>query len=286
MNGIKGMTDMIVRIFGLLGMIGIGAALGILLSRRSGRKGRGRTASLPAKSPAGQADTRMAQGQHLRDELLRTEKRLWEIKMLSPYEKIFERSAMSFQILLGLANVSLDTLTGERRDYYMWDMILHPLVNAVKDGGGTISGGSLVMPDSGKTFAQEEMRQRISRMNAQELEGYLQENNKRIGAGEIAGQKMRAVSGLGSVIERLQELERKKAVTDEDIRAIAQKVQALLEDNGIYPMMAKDSRLGVQLKKQFIPPKKHALRYPGLFIRWGNEWEVLGANVGMDDWKE
>lgn len=274
------------KIFGILGVIGIGAAIGIFYARRRGRnKNQIRAASLPDQPSVRRADTHQAKEQHLRDGLLQTEKRLWEIKMLSPYEKIFERSAMSLQLLMGLANVSLDTLTQERRDYYMWDMILHPLVNAVRYGGGRIAGDELVIPDTGAAFAGEEIRQRISKMDIQELERYLQENNKRIRSGEIAERKTRVVRGLGSIIEKLQKLEQKNNVTDEEVRGMAEKVRVLLEDNGIYPMMAQDDRLKPQLRKQFIPLKKHALRYPGLFIRWGNEWEVLGANIGMDDWE-
>lgn len=284
MNAIVDLFEKIPGFLRIVGIIGIGAFLGICFAKGSGRKNRrNETASLPENASVRQTETCKAREQELRNDLLKTEKRLWEIKTFSPCEKIFERSAMSLQILLGLANVSLDTLTEERRDYYLWDMILHPLVNAVRDGGGRTAGGELMVPDAGKRFAEEETRQRISKINARELEGCLQENEARIRSGEIAGQKMRVVKGLGSVIEKLQELEQKKTVTDEEIRSLAKKVRTLLEENEIYPMTAQDDRLGPQLRKQFIPPKKNALRYPGLFIRRGSEWEVLGANIGMDD---
>lgn len=51
-------------------------------------------------------------------------------------------------------------------------------------------------------------------------------------------------------------------------------------------MSARDERLKPELKKRFVPLNQYSIKYPGFFIKWGDDWEVLGSYIGMDDWEE
>lgn len=269
-----------------LWIIAFAAAVGVVVitidskRKRNGRKEE--QEKLPARQPKAVYDTKTKM-YHLREKLLQTERELWEIQALTPYGRFFERTVMPIQTLLGLANVSPDTLSKDNMDYYMWDVIAEQLILAIRNARGTIANGILTLPEPEEAFAQEEIRNRINRMEEQELERDIQENEARIRSARITVQKAQVIRGLGSIVEELQRINRDEPVKEADVRRLAGKAQLLLEKNEIYPMSARDDRLKPELKKRFVQPGQYSIKYPGLFIKWGDEWEVLGSYVGMDD---
>lgn len=220
----------------------------------------------------------------LREKLLLQERKLWEIKSAASYEKFFDRSVMSIQILLGLANVSVDEMDGEKKDYYIWDNVLEPLKDAMKACGAKIGEGGLVLSEQKADFKEKEIRENIGRLSRQELERYIQENEQQICAGKIVFCKAGVVSELGYVIKELEEFRSSGTkIRETDLKKLAQKVRSVLERNGLYPMFAKDERLSPELRRRFSPVNEYSVRYPGLFVKTDDKWEVLGANIGMDD---
>lgn len=221
----------------------------------------------------------------LKEKLLQTEERLWEIESKEEYEKFFHKTAMPLQVLLGLAEVSLDTLTEERIVYYMWEVIANPLMKAVEQGNGKILNGKLVLSCSKNKFNMERVKRDIENLEKEDLENNIQKNERRLEAGMVVFQKVGVVQGLGGVLEELNGLERNGLVDEKVVRGLAQNVQRLLEENRIYPMFASDRRLVSypELRKRYIPLNENSIRYPGLFIERDGELEVFGGNIGMDD---
>lgn len=215
-------------------------------------------------------------------ELLRTEKKLWELKSARTYEKVFERAAMPIQTLLGLANYPTDTFSKEKMDYYLWDVITNPLADAVKKSNGKIENGILELPVQGN-FREEEVKQKIEKLSAQELDRYVRENNHKISGGEIAFKKREVVRELGSILNELESFRQAEKLQEDDIGRLAEKVQGILVKNEIYPMFSNDNRLRPELKKRFSQANKYTMPYPGLFIKSNGVWDVLGAYIGMDD---
>ncbi len=223
------------------------------------------------------------QVQKLRDCLLGTEKKLWEIREAEPYEVFFDRCMLPLQNLLGLAAPAAGKLPEETRTYYLRDVIAGRLGSVLKNSGGSVRGQVLLLPGQKESFPEEKTREQIRNLSVMELEKYIRENELRIAAGEIALRKKRIVTQLGGVLEQLSGPD---AGADKERAAdAAGRVRAVLEQNGIYPMFAGDDRLAGYpgLRRRFMPPDSYGLRYPGLFIEQNGVPEVLGAGIGMDD---
>lgn len=220
-----------------------------------------------------------------KQKLFQTEQRLWELKEKEKYEHFFQKVVMPLQVLLGLSEVSLDTLTEDRISYYISEVITDPIVHAVEQEKGSITDGKLLLSVSEETFDKEKIRKKIEPFGKIELENYIQKNEQRLKTGEVVFQKAGVIEGLGGVIEELKELEQSDTIEKEVVDGLAKRVRQLLEENRIYPMFATDKRLVSypELKKRYIPLNKNSIRYPGLFIEQDGELEVFGSNIGMDD---
>lgn len=223
--------------------------------------------------------------EELRGKLLETERELWEIKSKGGYEKFFHKVVMPLQVLLGLSEVSLDTLDEERVIYYMWEVIGNPLIKAVEQVKGTVVNGKLMISLSKDKFHSEKVRKEIEGFGKNKLESYIQENERQLELGMVVFQKVGVVQGLGSILEELNGLEQNSLIEEKIVHGLAQKLQRLFEENQIYPMFAADSRLDScpELRKRFIPLNNNSIRYPGLFIERNGALEVFGSNIGMDD---
>lgn len=218
-----------------------------------------------------------------KDRLLQTEKKLWDMEQAKPYDKLFEREVMPMQMLMGLARYSADEMEKERLDYYVWDMIADPMTEEIRRANGKIEQGRIVLPEQNAPFDENSVLENMEKMTFLELERYIRENELRLQAGEIAFREADTVRQLGDVVNAVEDLKKNHRIDWEEICRLAQKVQFILEKNQIYPMFAEDSRLTPDLKKRFSKPKKYSIRYPGLFIKREDRWEVLGAHIGMDD---
>ncbi len=222
--------------------------------------------------------------QELREKLLQTERKLWEAEeAAAPYEKLFEGMALPLQKLLGLAHCPWQSMSKEKADYYIWDVVTNPLLDAVKRAKGKIEQGNLCLPKPEKPFEEEKVRQDIQQLSERQVQQYIRENELQISSREIAFQKTGAVRELGIVVKTLEDFARDRQATEDDLKKQAQNVQSILERHGIYPMFAKDGRLNPKLRKRFSPANEYSIKYPGLFIKREGGWEVLGANIGMDD---
>lgn len=222
------------NIFKLVGKVVLGGFIGgafiyalfryALMKIRGGRK-KGQEA-LPVR-PSETVDDSEKKLNRLREKLLQTEKELWKIQILKPYEKLFEKIVVPVQTLLGLANVPLDSLAKDMVDYYMWNVITDSLTAVVKNADETLTD-----PEPDETFAEDEIKDRINNMDTQKIKKNIQENEARIHSAKIAVQKAHVIKGLGSIVEELQELDRSEPVMETDVCQIANKAQSLLEKMG------------------------------------------------------
>lgn len=223
--------------------------------------------------------------EELKQKLLNTERELWELKEKERYEPIFQKVVMSLQVLLGLAETSFETWTEDRMNYYLWEVIADPILDAADQADGTVAGGKFLLSKPNENFDQEKVKKQIESLKPTELENYIQENEQRLKTAEAVLQKAGVVQGLGSIIEELKGFENSGRAEKERIDGLAKKVLKILEENRIYPISAADRRLTAypELKKRYIPLNKNSISYPGLFIKRDGMLEVFGANVGMDN---
>ena len=223
--------------------------------------------------------------EELKQKLLNTERELWELKEKERYEPIFQKVVMSLQVLLGLAETSFETWTEDRMNYYLWEVIADPILDAADQADGMVAGGKFLLSKPNENFDQEKVKKQIESLKPTELENYIQENEQRLKTAEAVLQKAGVVQGLGSIIEELKGFEHSGRAEKERIDGLAKKVLKILEENRIYPISAADRRLTAypELKKRYIPLNKNSISYPGLFIKRDGMLEVFGANVGMDN---
>lgn len=232
---------------------------------------------------------------------------LWEIKKCELYGSLFQRIADSLQILIGFAE-SMDMLNDEKKDYYMWNRVAEPLLRAIEDFHGEYCEGKLILPlKQNGTDYEEELKETFQKAEMKEdavLEQWIKEDERKKAQGKILLQERNVIWELtDEVIIPMKQMMERKAEGEFDwwrnrneqypVRwAVA--VRIILQNNGIYPMFASDKRLKdcPELRKRFVPLKENAIRYPGLFIKYGEghendgEWEVLGAHIGMDGREE
>lgn len=223
--------------------------------------------------------------QRLKKKFLETEQKLWELKSKEGYEALFHKVVMPLQVLLGFAEVPFHTLTEDRMDYYLREVIADPLIRAVEQANAKIVNGKLFLSVSKKEFDSERIKKESVYLQKSELESYIQENERKLELGNVVSQKVKVVQGLGSIVEELKELEKSTLEDQRKIYELAQRVQLLFEKNSIYPMFASDQRLSSypELKRRYIPVNENSIRYPGLFIEQNGVLDVFGANIGMDD---
>lgn len=207
---------------------------------------------------------------------------LHEIELCKPYIDFFDKNINSLQILLGLAEEDLDAMDPERKIYYMCDKIAESLMDSVKKVNGQVRAHRLVFPPTEKEFNREEAEE-VKELDLTELFKYFLEDDIRVREGKISLQMRNAVQQLGRIIEELENRNFKEFIDKEDVHKLAEKVNIILTENQIYPMFAGDDRLSPDLKKRFSKKKQFSICYPGIFIKKGDAYEVLGSYIGMDD---
>ena len=121
--------------------------------------------------------------QKLKKKLIETEQKLWELESKEGYEALFHKVVMPLQVLLGFSEVPLNTLTEDRMDYYLREVIIDPLLRAVEQANAKIVNGRLILSVSKKKFDQEKIENDSACLGKLELESYIQENERRLELG-------------------------------------------------------------------------------------------------------
>lgn len=224
----------------------------------------------------------------LTERFLRLQETLWEMDEGDrEYEEFFNDAVLPLQILIGLAN-GMDGLTEEKTEYYIWDVIVEPLVGVLKRREGNIQNGKLVLPEPLGAFEKERLEKKVAQESLDKIEQYIKEDERRAELKEIVLQKRHMVEDLGRMMEELKELAKTRQIRQKEIGRLAKEVRFLFEKNGIYPMFAEDLRESSdsEFVRRMIPVKPNSIRYPGLFIKRNGGLEVFGMNIGMDDCEE
>lgn len=213
---------------------------------------------------------------------LNLQEKLHNIKNCRQYEKFFDENIFCFQNLIGIAREK-DLLSKEQQNYYVWDVIRDPLLNSVKKMRGEIKDGKLLLPGEDEEFDRNGMKEYIKEENLMEIARYIREDKITEDQAAIAFQKRGVVQKLGDIITGLEEMSEETADIWEMINRLEQKAEMVLEENGIYPMFADDDRLEEypELRRRFSPLNRYSIRYPGIYIRRADGWEVLGSHIGM-----
>ncbi len=223
---------------------------------------------------------------HLTEEFLRLQEEFHAIEAGRSYETFFDDHVLPLQMLLGVAE-AYDSLDREKVACYMEDVIRTELSGAVERAGACVcTGREIVLPERGEKNPQQEgLRQKLRDEPLPEIERYIREDRIRAGLGRIALKKRQIVSALGGVFVALQGADREQLTDREFVCGLAAEVRRIFEENGIYPMASSDARVDEfpELKKRFGTAGEHSIRYPGLFIRREEKFEVLGANIGTGD---
>ena len=213
---------------------------------------------------------------------------LWEVdEKYKRYEEFFNNSVLPLQILIGLSK-EMDMQTKERVDYYIWDVIIEPLIGEIKKNNGEICNGKLVLPESENLFEKEKFAKKIEQEPLEQIERYIKEDERRVELKRIVLQKKQMVEDLGRMLEELKEIAKEQNVEKREILRLAKEVQFLFERNEIYPLFAEELKEhpNSELKNRMIPINSNSIKYPGLFIKRNGSLEVLGTNIGMDNCEE
>lgn len=213
---------------------------------------------------------------------------LWEVEESDrEYEAFFNDSVLPLQILIGFEK-EMDIQTEEKMEYYIWDVIVEPLIRVMKKRNGEIQNGKLILPEQKAVFHKEEIEQKIAREPFDHIEQYIKEDTRRMELKKIVLQKKRVAEDLGRMLEELEELSKTHKIEKKEVRRLAREAQFLFEKNGIYPMFAEELREypDSELKRRMIPINPNSIKYPGLFIKRDGRLEVFGTNIGMDDCEE
>lgn len=213
---------------------------------------------------------------------------LWKIdERDKEYEEFFNDSVFSLQVLMGLSK-AFDQQTKEKIEYYIWDVIIEPLIGGMKKRNGEIQNGKLVFPKQKVDFDKKEVERKADRESLEQMEQYKKEDERRVELKEMVLQKKRVVEDLGRMLDELRKRNQTHTIGKEEIERLALEAQFLLEKNGIYPMFAKELQecSAFELKRRMIPINPNSIKYPGLFIRRNGNLEVFGTNIGMDDCEE
>ena len=221
---------------------------------------------------------------NLMERFLHLQERLWELEKNNAYEEFFNDSVWSLQILIGL-DKEIEKQTEERIEYYIWDVIIEPLIRVMKKRKGSILDGKLVLPEQEIWMNKEKITKKIEQEPLEKIEQYLKEDERRVELKGIVLQKRQVVEDLGRMLEELEEIEKDHIVGKKEIHRLAREVRLLLEKNGIYPLFAEELKKeeNLEVKGRMIPVNSNSIKYPGLFIRRNGVLEVFGMNVGMDD---
>lgn len=216
---------------------------------------------------------------------------LWEMdEKYKRYEEFFNDSVLPLQILIGL-NKEIEMQTEERVDYYIWDVIIEPLIGVMKKRNGEICNGRLVLPEPEpqlEKLERERIAKKIESESFENMERYIKEDERRVELKKIVLQKKQVVEDLGRMLEELKEIAKEHKVEKKEICRLARETQFLFERNEIYPLFAEELKEypNSELKKRRIPVNPNSIKYPGLFIKRNGSLEVLGTNIGMDDCEE
>ena len=221
---------------------------------------------------------------NLMERFLHLQERLWELEKNNVYEEFFNDSVWSLQILIGL-DKEIEKQTEERIEYYIWDVIIEPLIRVMKKRKGSILDGKLVLTEQEIWMNKEKITKKIEQEPLEKIEQYLKEDERRVELKGIVLQKRQVVEDLGRMLEELEEIEKDHIVGKKEIHRLAREVRLLLEKNGIYPLFAEELKKeeNLEVKGRMIPVNSNSIKYPGLFIRRNGVLEVFGMNVGMDD---
>lgn len=223
---------------------------------------------------------------YLTEHFLNLQETLWEMEEADKkYEEFFNDSVLPLQILMGLDR-EIDGQTQERVHYYIWDVIIEPLVGVMKKREGTLVNGRLVLPKSSVLFEREQMVKKIAQESLDNLERYIKEDERRVELKSIVLQKKQVVEELGRMLAELKEIVGEHKIEKREIHRLAEEVRFLLERNEIYPLFAEELKKysDSELKGRMIPVNSNSIKYPGLFIKKNGGLEVLGTNIGMDDY--
>lgn len=236
----------------------------------------------------------------LLDQFVKLQEDLREIRNCEPYGDLFKKIAGSLQILIGLEE-SMDWLTDEKRDYYMWDRVVQPMIRAIEDACGTYEGGELVIHSQQSGQYDKTIENKIEeakKMDREGLKQWIEEEKSRKAQGKILRQERKIIRDLADeIIRPIEELWESKVEGRFDWEQernknipvrLAIAAKNILKCNGVCPMFASDKRLEgcPQRRRFFTPLKENAIRYPGLLIEFGGKWEILGEHLGMDLWEE
>lgn len=236
----------------------------------------------------------------LLDRFTKLQEDLREIRSCEPYAELFKKIAGPLQILIGLEEAA-DSLSDDKKEYYMWDRVAEPLIRAIEDSRAEYEEGELILPSRqmeqyGKTI--ENKIEKAKEMDCEELEQWIKEEESRKTQGKIIRQERKIVRDLTDEIirpiEAAWEMKAEGKFDWEQKRnqelpvRLAAAARNILKCNGIWPMFVSDKRLKEYPGRGefFTPLKENAIRYPGLLIEYGGKWEVLGERLGMDTWED
>lgn len=224
---------------------------------------------------------------YLTERFLNLQEILWEMDEIDKrYEEFFNDSVLPLQILIGLDR-EMEKQTEERIDYYIWDVIVEPLVGVMKKRNGTIKNGRLFLSELPIRFEKEKFEKKIVGESFENLEQYIKEDERRVELKRIVLQKKRIVQDLGRMLEELKEIANEQKIERKEIHRLAKEARFLFERNEVYPLFAEELKeySDSELKGRIIPMNSNSIKYPGIFIRRNGELEVLGTNIGMDNYE-
>lgn len=265
---------------GIFGCI-IVAAVGIA-RWYGGRKSRsGGRSDVPA--PVQQGGT---EREELMQRVIDVHRQALQANQLRIYGKLFQDLTLPLQRLLGLAALGSSPepawAVPEHLREVLQDDITAEVRGVLRRFGARQEAGMTVLPAQPPAETSEDFLSRVKSASAGQLRQALEQDRAALKESRVWAVQKEIVEGLNWLLEELDRLSRAPRYDPEGVAQTARRVQKVLEQQGVYPMFLRDSRLDEcpELREYFGRVSGEQLEYPGLFRRTDGRWERFGVHAG------
>ena len=217
-----------------------------------------------------------------RMELLETMKAAQDETRYQPYAKLFNQIALPLQLLLGVAAAPVSRhswLNEECAQDILEEGIVYEMKSTLRRMRASVKDGKIIIDlEEAEPWSASESY--INRLTVEELDKKINLVKIQRKANQVFLKRKALVEDLGVVYEELLDLASKQHYQANRVHRVAERAQAVLECNGIYPLFQGAHELEGNETAWFGEVSENQLVYPGLFVREQGILRQLGDHSG------